>query len=211
MVADIGTTWAKIIDEDGNKHVLSTKQILKERWHFRKATGHLSKNMCDFYTNELEALGLGALKITQDADFTVIDVGSRDTKFISFKNRAVHKLDWNQSCGASTGFTLELLMKYYELNPNEIQINPNDYYPITCAVFGIEKIFDSIIHEEKIEAAMGRFIMGIAANVYEFALKPKKLYVSGGLCENPAFVKALNSLTETIPLGRFVLAEGLKD
>lgn len=211
MVADIGTTWAKIIDEEGNFHVLQTKQILKEKWFFKKATGHLAKNMCQIYVNELEALGLGALKQTTDSDFTVIDVGSRDTKFISFKNRAVHKLDWNQSCGASTGFTLELLMKYYEVKPEEIQINPADYYPITCAVFGIEKIFDSIIHEEKVENAMGRFIMGIAANVYEFALKPKKLYLSGGLCENAAFVKAINSLTQAVPLGRFLLAQGLKD
>ena len=210
MVADIGTSWAKIIDEEGNRHVFSTRQILKEKWFFKKATGHLAKNMCAEYMNELEALGMGALKIVNESDFTVIDVGSRDTKFISFKDKKVHKLDWNQSCGASTGFTLELLMKYYEINPDEVKISPDDYYPITCAVFGIEKIFDSIIHEEKVENAMGRFIMGIAANVYEFALKPKKLYLSGGFCENSAFVKALNAFTQTIPLGRFVLAEGLK-
>lgn len=210
MIGDIGTTWAKIIDENGDFHILQTRQILKEKWQFRRATGHLAKSLCGDYVNELEALGLGALKKVSDNDFTVIDIGSRDTKFLSFKDRKVDKLDWNQSCGASTGFTLELLMNYYEIKSEEIKITSGDFYPVTCAVFGIEKIFDSIIHDEKVETALGRFLMGIASNVYDFALKPKKIYLSGGLCDNEAFLRAMNLLTETLPLGRFVLVEGLK-
>lgn len=211
MLADLGTTWTKILDEEGNFHILSTRQILSESWFFRKATGHLGEKRCQSYTNELEALGFGALKLVADENFTVVDVGSRDTKFLRFENRKVRHLDWNQSCGSSTGFTLELLMKYYEIEPSKIQVQPNESYPVTCAVFGMEKIFDAIIRGEKPEDALGRFLSGIARNVFEFALKPDKIYLSGGLSENQAFVKALSFFCETVPLGRFVLLEGLKD
>lgn len=209
MIADVGTSWAKIIDEEGNKHILPTKQILKEKWFFKKATGHLGKNFSAIYRNELEALGHGALKRIEEPDFTVVDIGSRDTKFLSFVDRKVKKLDWNQSCGASTGFTLELLSKYYEIKNEEIIIENRYLYPMTCAVFGIEKIFDAVIQGEKIEKALGDFMIGIAANIYDFTQKPKKIYLSGGLSENPAFIRALSLFTEVIPLGRFVLVEGL--
>lgn len=211
MLADLGTTWTKLIDEDGAYHVLPTRQILTEKWFFNKATGHLGEKRCQIYTNELEALGVGALAKIQEDNFTVVDVGSRDTKFLQFENRKVRKLDWNQSCGSSTGFTLELLMKYYEIAPQNIAITPQESYPLTCAVFGMEKIFDAIISGQKPEDALGRFLMAIARNVFEFVLKPQKIYLSGGLSENPAFVKALSYFCQTIPLGRFVLLDGLKE
>lgn len=210
MIADIGTTWAKILDENENSHIIPTKQILQEKWFFRRATGHLGKKLCGSYMNELEALGYGALKLVEEDDFTVIDIGSRDTKFVSFRERKVEKLDWNQSCGASTGFTLELLLKYYELSPENIVLSDEKPRPVTCAVFGMEHIFDAIIQGEKVEEALGDFISSVAWNVYDFALKPKKIYVSGGLTQNPAFLKALSNLTEVTSLGRFVLLEGLK-
>ncbi|HCL56431.1 MAG TPA: ATPase [Spirochaetia bacterium] len=209
MLGDIGTTWAKIKDEEGNYHILPTKQILKEKWIFRKATGHLGKKFAGDYFNELEALGYGALKKIPENEFTVVDIGSRDTKFLKFRERKVQKLDWNQSCGASTGFTLELLSKYYEIKPEQMLVSKEKAAPITCAVFGMEKIFDSIIRGEKPEEALGRFISGIAYNVFEFALKPEKIYLSGGFCENEAFIKALGFYTQVVTLGRFVLLEGL--
>ncbi len=210
MLADVGTTWTKFLDENGNYHVIQTKQVLKEKWKFKKATGHLAKQHSKHFINELEALGYGALKHISEKNFTIIDVGSRDTKFLKFKNRKVHKLDWNQSCGASTGFTLELLLKYYELQPENIIIDEQPANPITCAVFGMEQIFDSMIKGSKIEIVMGQFIKGLAYNVYEFSLKPDQIYLSGGLSENSAFIKALSSYAPCTPLGRFVLLDGLK-
>jgi activator of 2-hydroxyglutaryl-CoA dehydratase len=209
MLADIGTTWAKIKDENENYHILPTKQILTEKWHFSRATGHLGKERCGLYLNELEALGYGAREMISEPDFTIVDVGSRDTKYLSFKNRKVSRLDWNQSCGSSTGFTLELLLKYYDLTPSQIPILASGYLPITCAVFGMEKIFDAVIQGEKVEEAIARFILGIAGNVYEFAQRPSKIYLSGGLCENEAFLNALQQLCEVQALGRYVLLEGL--
>ncbi|PKL11864.1 MAG: ATPase [Spirochaetae bacterium HGW-Spirochaetae-6] len=211
MTADVGTTWTKIRDEEGHNHILPTRQILREDWFFRKATGHLGQKRTELYCNELEALGHGALKLIGDEDFTVVDIGSRDTKFVRFAGRKVRKLDWNQSCGASTGFTLELLLKYYELAPDKIKIPAasEGAWPVTCAVFGIERIFDTLIQGGPLEEVLGQFVLGLAKNVYEFTMRPKLLYLSGGLCENPAFVQALSLFCKTVPLGRFVLLEGL--
>lgn len=210
MLADIGTTWAKILDENGEHHILQTQQILKEHWHFKKATGHLGKKFCEQYLNELEALGEGALKLISEDNFTILDIGSRDTKFLRFKNRKVQKLDWNQSCGASTGFTLELLMKYYDVNAEDIVVDDKEGFALTCAVFGMEKIFDSVIQGQPVQEALGLFIKSIAFNAYEFCSKPAKIYLSGGLGENPAFIKALTYYCDVKNLGRFVLLEGLK-
>jgi activator of 2-hydroxyglutaryl-CoA dehydratase len=141
-------------------------------------------------------------------DFTVVDIGSRDTKFVRFKNRKVRKLDWNQACGASTGFTLELLAKYYDIDFRKLRSNVNRI-PVTCGVFAIEKIFDSIIAGESPSKALSAFVHGVAYNVYNFVQQPEILYVSGGLCENRCFLDSLSGYCNVIPLGRYVLLEGL--
>ena len=161
--------------------------------------------------NELEALARGSRKIIKQDSFVVVDVGSRDIKYVRFDNGSLTKLDWNQSCGATTGFTLELLMNYYSLSPKEIVIKSDEpFSPLTCAVFGIEKVFDLIINNVSPEVAIGSFINSIALNIYEFVGKPEKIFLSGGMCENIAFVKSLSLLTEVVTLGRFVLLEGIR-
>ena len=56
--------------------------------------------------------------------------------------------------------------------------------------------------------AFAQFLRGIAFNCENLVGRPKKTYLSGGLCMNPAFVQSFTC--ETIPLGRFVLIEGLR-
>ncbi|MHB9126279.1 MAG: ATPase, partial [Armatimonadota bacterium] len=143
-----------------------------------------------------------------DRDFTVVDVGSRDTKFVRFRGRKVRKLDWNQACGASTGFTLELLGKYYEIDFSILRAVP-ERIPVTCGVFAIEKIFDAVIHGYSHETAIAAFVHGIAVNIHNFAQRPERLYVSGGFCENRCFLESLRNYCEVLPLGRTVLLDGL--
>jgi len=212
LVADCGSSWSKIKDLDtGESAICSTKQILNNpdiRFHI--ATGHLGKDRADSYENELVALAQGSLRLVDDDHFTVVDIGSRDTKFVRFHDRKVRKLDWNQACGASTGFTLELLGKYYELDFSELRFSP-ERIPVTCGVFAIEKIFDAIIHGYSAEVAIASFIHGIAYNIFKFSQQPDTLYVSGGLCENRCFLDSLSTYCRVIPLGRSVLLEGLVD
>lgn len=210
LIADCGSSWSKIKNlEDGQIVVCPTRHILENPdLRFQAATGHLGKDRTLVYENELVALAQGSLKIIPDDDFTVVDIGSRDTKFVRFHDRKVRKLDWNQSCGASTGFTLELLGKYYDVDFRQLRPSP-ERIAVTCGIFAIEKIFDAIIKGYSAESALAAFVHGIAFNVYNFSQKPETLYISGGLCENRCFLDSLTNYCEVIPLGRNVLLEGL--
>jgi activator of 2-hydroxyglutaryl-CoA dehydratase len=210
LIADCGSSWSKIKNlDDGQIVVCQTRQLLDNPdLRFRAATGHLGQDRTDVYENELVALAQGSLKMVADVDFTVVDIGSRDTKFVRFEERRVRKLDWNQQCGASTGFTLELLGNYYDVDFRQLRSSP-ERIPVTCGIFAIEKIFDAIIHGYSPESAIAAFVHGIAYNVFNFVQKPETLYVSGGLCENRCFLDSLSNYCEAIPLGRNVLLEGL--
>ena len=147
--------------------------------------------------------------MVEDENFTILDAGGRDTKYVKFKNRKVTKLDWNISCGSSTGATLEMLCKYYNIDIRKIPYN-SDWISVTCGIFALEKIMESVSARVEPLDAISRFVHGLARNVYFFAQKPEKLYVSGGFSESDAFLKSLENYCEPLPLGRYVLIEGLK-
>ena len=69
-------------------------------------------------------------------------------------------------------------------------------------------IFDAVVSGASEAEAVAKFVRGIALNAYRFANQPATLYLSGGLCENPLFVASFPC--EVVPLGRFVLIEGLR-
>ena len=85
--------------------------------NFRRAaelTGISNEQVFHIYTmlrpgratyDELIALAEGSLALVEDGDFSIVDVGGRDVKFIRFAGRKVSKLDWNLTCGSSTGAT----------------------------------------------------------------------------------------------------------
>jgi len=212
LIADCGSSWSKIKDLDSGRIVICpTSDVLADaNIHFEVATGHLGKDRSDKYENELVALAQGSLRLVNDPDFTVVDIGSRDTKFVSFADRKMRKLDWNQQCGASTGFTLELLGRYYDVDFSKLR-STIDRIPVTCGIFAIERIFDAIIRGEAAERALAAFIHGIAYNIHNFAQRPDTLYISGGMCENRCFLESLRGYCEVIPLGRNVLLEGLAE
>jgi len=104
------------------------------------------------------------------------------------------------------GFTIELLANYYDLNYAQMRV-PSSSYSITCGVLGMSNIFDDVIAGVSEQDAVARFVRGIALNGYRFAGSPETLYLSGGLCDNPLFTGSFPC--RLIPLGRFVLLEGL--
>jgi len=116
-------------------------------------------------------------------------------------------MGWNAECGASMGFTIELLAKYYDIDYTRVAV-PETGFSITCGVLGMSHIFDAVISGRSETEAVAKFVRGIARNAYRFAGEPEKLYLSGGLCDNPLFTGSFPCTL--IPLGRFVLLEGLK-
>jgi hypothetical protein len=104
------------------------------------------------------------------------------------------------------GFTIELLERYYNLDRHAMAV-PEQTFSVTCGVLGMSDIFDAVIAGVPVCEAVARFVRGIAINAHRFAGAPDKLYLSGGLCDHPVFVKSFPC--EVVPLGRFVLLSGL--
>ena len=229
IVLDAGTTWSKIIEkksssslmkdysdyliksENGfNYYVLPSSALKNIDFKFDKATGHMSLSMLNDkkdYENEVIALIQGFRKKIEE-DAIILDMGSRDSKWAQFKEGKFKDLDWNNNCSSSTGATIEMLLKFYNVDVKDLKVS-DEKYVITCGIFGLEKIMDDIAKGSEAKTAISKFIHGIAFNAWNFAKKPSKIYLSGGFCENKCFVESLEKYCEVVPLGRFLLCEGL--
>ncbi|MBO6181424.1 ATPase [bacterium] len=221
LYLDAGTTYSKIIStgetvdslspvkirNNMNYYLLESKRLKDFDLKIKSACGHMTGS--DTHENEIIALAKGAKKYIDD-NATVLDLGSRDAKWISFKDGKFHDMDWNTSCASSTGATVEMLLKFYDLEVNDLEFN-SEKFNITCGIFGLEKIMDSISKGENSAIAVSKFVHGLAYNAWNFAKKPEKLYLSGGFCENKCLVDSLKNYCEVVILGRFVLCEGLID
>jgi len=209
LLGDFGTSYSKFLDlasATPAPYIIPTKKLTAEH-RVAIATGHNGKRFSDRYVNELTVLARGGEQLINEADFVLLDCGSRDIKFIHYIGGRLNDMGWNSECGASMGFTIELLARYYDLDYHELPI-PDRPFSVTCGVLGMSRIFDAVVSGTPDAEAVARFVMGIAINAYRFAGSPEKLYLSGGLCENPLFVNSFPC--EVTPLGRFVLLRGLE-
>lgn len=214
---DAGTTYSKIItvDEEFDKeyfiksesnknyYIIPSSLINKQNINIKKACGH----MANASENEIIALANGCINYIDD-NATILDLGSRDAKWIRFKNKKFHDMDWNTSCASSTGATVEMLLKFYNLKREDLTFN-EEKFAVTCGIFGLEKIMDDISNGNNAKNAISKFVHGIAYNAWNFAKKPEKIYLSGGFCDNKCFVESLKKYCEVELLGRFILCEGL--
>jgi len=209
LLADFGTSYCKILDTVGDRppSILATRE-LKPDFCADLATGHNAGRRSHRSINELTALAWGGERLIAAPDFVLLDCGSRDIKFVRYQDRRITDMGWNAECGASMGFTIELLEKYYDLDYETIPV-PDRGFSVTCGVLGMSHIFDAVISGLTETEAVARFVYGIAMNGYRFAGSPDRLYLSGGLCDNPLFVGSFPCEVER--LGRFVLLEGLQE
>ncbi len=207
IIADFGTSYSKILDLDHPTPRIIRSRDLDRSLRVDLATGHNGKRFAGQYVNELIALARGGKAMIGRDDFLLLDCGSRDIKFVRYKNGRLDDMGWNAECGASMGFTIELLERYYDLDFSRGE-RPEKTFPVTCGVLGMSSIFDAISNGMSEREAVARFIRGIAENAYRFADAPEEIFLSGGLCENKIFVKSFPC--RTTALGRFVLLEGLK-
>lgn len=208
LLADFGTSYCKIFDtsRDLVPRIIATRD-LERSLCADLATGHNAARRSKKNINELTALAKGGRCLVKRQDFVLLDCGSRDIKFIRFQDGKVTDMGWNAECGASMGFTIELLAAYYRLDYAAIPV-PDTGFSITCGVLGMSHIFDSVVTGVSETEAVAKFVRGIALNAYRFAKEPQELYLSGGLCDNPLFVASFPC--QVNPLGRFVLLEGLQ-
>jgi len=209
ILADFGTSYSKFLDLDAataQPSIVATRELPRDL-RVDLATGHNGKRFGDRYVNELTALARGAEALIDEPSYLILDCGSRDIKYVRYREGQLEDMGWNAECGASMGFTVELLERYYNLDFRRLPV-PDKSFSVTCGVLGLSDIFDAITSGTDEAEAVARFVRGIAINAYRFAGSPAKLHLSGGLCDNPLFVKSFPC--EVVPLGRFVLLAGLR-
>ncbi len=208
---DAGTTWSKILTvSNGEKSykIIPTAELKDLNTEFEAGTGHsLGLKNVKKYENEVVALAKGALTYLKTENI-VLDMGSRDIKWVKFKDGKFSDMDWNTNCASATGATIEMLLKFYDVKAEKLHAT-DERYAVTCGIFGLEKIMDDVAKGAPPEFAISKFIGGIAQNAWNFTKNPDKLCISGGFCENKCFINSLQKYCEVIPLGRYVLVDGL--
>jgi len=209
LLGDFGTTWTKLLDtETGQRWVLPTREAAARGRRADIATGHNARRWAPRHINELIALAQGGQRLIDESEFLLLDVGSRDIKYVRMRDGELLGMDWTATCGALTGFTLELLGSYYGIDYSRVP--PTDKsVPVTCGILGMEQLFDLVSRGVSETEAVARFARGIAMNAYRFIGEPEQFYLSGGMCENRLFQRSFPDRAEVRPLGRFVLVEGL--
>jgi len=208
-LADFGTTWTKALDlATGERRVLQTRDA--GELTAEVATGHNARQRAPRDVNELIALAHGARRLISEADFLVLDIGSRDMKYVQMQGGELTRMDWTTTCGALTGFTLELLGSYYGIDYSAAAPSPHTV-PVTCGVLGMEQLFELVAQGVGEVEAVARFARGIALNAHRFIGEPARFHLSGGMCDNRLFLQSFPEGTEILPLGRFVLVEGLRE
>jgi activator of 2-hydroxyglutaryl-CoA dehydratase len=209
IIGDFGTSYCKFLDLSGptEEYTILPSKELPANLRVDLATGHNGQRFADRYVNELVALARAGELLIEDDTYVLLDCGSRDIKYIDYGKGQVQDMGWNTECGASMGFTIELLEKYYDLDYTKLKL-PTKTFSITCGVLGMSHIFDAVISGVPVSDAVASFVKGIAINAYRFAGSPEEIYLSGGLCNNPIFVGSMPCKVHT--LGRFALLKGLR-
>jgi activator of 2-hydroxyglutaryl-CoA dehydratase len=209
ILGDFGTTWTKLLDTDtGERRVIATRDAAAHGQRADIATGHNARRRAPRHVNELIALAQGGQRLIEEPELLVLDVGSRDVKYIHLRDGELLGMDWTATCGALTGFTLELLGNYYGIDYAAVEPSTKSV-PVTCGVLGMEQLFELVSEGVPVEEAVARFARGIAMNAYRFIGEPKQFCLSGGMCENRLFHRSFPEEVEVRLLGRYVLVEGL--
>jgi hypothetical protein len=209
LFGDAGSSWCKIFRAgDGAVRVLPTRAALAEGLDFDWGTGHTARGRSARFENDLISLSKGALALVEEADFTVLDLGSRDAKLVAVRDRRPVRLDWSVGCAAATGATVEMLGRFYEVGFDAVPV-VDDWSPVTCGTYAVERIMDAISGGDDASRAVGRFLHGLARSSLAFAGDPGRLYLSGGFTLLGPFVAQLSRYAEVVCLGRCVPLAGL--
>ena len=92
LLADFGTSWTKVLDTaSGERWLEKTGKTGSLRVDL--ATGHNTNGRARRTVNELIALGRGSMQLVEESDYTVLDVGSRDVKYVKFIGRKVAEMN----------------------------------------------------------------------------------------------------------------------
>ncbi len=208
ILLDAGTTYAKILDTETNERTVKRVSDLEKTFKADVGTGHNINRFAKHSINEIIALANAGKSLIEDGSFTLLDVGSRDAKYVVFENGNFIHSDWNTECGAFTGQAIEILGNYLNIDYSKVEPQ-KEFITATCGLLGMGHVFDFVASGVEPEIAAARLIKGVCISMSRFAKKPKKIHLTGGLVENRLFVESMPC--ETVILDRFALLEGVKE
>lgn len=150
---------------------------------------------------------------------TIVDIGGQDTKVIHIREAQVSDFLMNDKCAAGTG-------KFIEVMANRLGTDLGEFYamaeagtPVSisamCTVFAESEVIGHIGAGQPREDIAAGVIDSVAARVCNLMTRfgiQGELYLTGGLCDSPYFLKVLSEKTgrsvTTHPMARYAGALG---
>lgn len=236
---DIGSTASKVVvlhdgriadalvlptGWNGRETARKIHDILEEKGYTGSmrctATGYgrVSVDYADKAVTEITCHGKGAWALFGQ-NGTIVDIGGQDTKVIHIQDGQVTDFLMNDKCAAGTG-------KFIEVMANRLGMDLPDFYTLAetgnpvaissmCTVFAESEVIGHIGAGKAREDIAAGVIDSVASRVSNlvtrFGIKDA-LYLTGGLCDSPYFIRILSQKTNqsvaTHPMARYAGALG---
>ena len=180
--------------------------------------GRVSVDYADKVITEITCHGKGGWALFGQ-NGTIVDIGGQDTKVIHIREGQVSDFLMNDKCAAGTG-------KFIEVMANRLGTDLGEFYamaeagtPVSisamCTVFAESEVIGHIGAGKPREDIAAGVIDSVASRVSNLVTRfgvQGELYLTGGLCDSPYFLKVLSEKTNrsvtTHPMARYAGALG---
>ena len=198
--------------------ILDVKSFAQNMRCVATGYGRISVDYADKVITEITCHGKGGWALFGQ-NGTIVDIGGQDTKVIHIREGQVSDFLMNDKCAAGTG-------KFIEVMANRLGTDLGEFYamaeagtPVSisamCTVFAESEVIGHIGAGKPREDIAAGVIDSVASRVSNLVTRfgvQGELYLTGGLCDSPYFLKVLSEKTNrtvtTHPMARYAGALG---
>ena len=175
--------------------------------------GRVSVDYADKVITEITCHGKGGWALFGRCG-TIVDIGGQDTKVIHIQDGQVTDFLMNDKCAAGTGKFIEVMANRLGTDLKEFYTEAEAGTPVSisamCTVFAESEVIGHIGEGKPREDIAAGVIDSVASRVSNlvtrFGIKGE-LYLTGGLCDSPYFIRILSEKTcttvTTHPMARY--------
>ena len=180
--------------------------------------GRVCVDYADKVITEITCHGKGGWALFGE-DGTVVDIGGQDTKVIHIRDGQVADFLMNDKCAAGTGKFIEVMASRLGTDLKQFYAQAEAGTPVSisamCTVFAESEVIGHIGEGKPREDIAAGVIDSVAARVSNLVTRfgiRGELYLTGGLCDSPYFIRVLSQKTGknvmTHPMARYAGALG---
>ena len=180
--------------------------------------GRVSVDYADKVITEITCHGKGGWALFGQ-NGTIVDIGGQDTKVIRIQDGQVTDFLMNDKCAAGTGKFIEVMANRLGTDLTEFYAEAETGTPVSisamCTVFAESEVIGHIGAGKPREDIAAGVIDSVASRVSNLLSRfgiQGGLYLTGGLCDSPYFLRILSQKTErtvtTHPMARYAGALG---